>query len=389
MLSRGVVKIARSNHTRFAKALVSQPASLRISVASSRLYGTSLPRLSNEDFKKTLNKLKNDYKEETNEAAASSANPEGTEEAPKKEGDGSAKEEPPVEGFKMPAFDFRKVVDIGRDSVDFLVTNIREAYAELTGASKESSLSRKVHQAETFRRKAEQEEEEDEDLTEEERAAKEAKEREQAGNTAIVLVKDPKSAWESMKERLQDSPFIREILKNSKKVKQQAAATDIGKQASNVAGAVQDRIEDVRTFWETSQNPLVYTISGVWENMTGQTEEGIAIAEIRRLDPKWVKEEWAEEVKQNLAPMIIKAHLQGNTTALKPWLGEAVYNKLAADIRTRKHDGIVFDANLLDIDENQVIMRYLENGSPVIVVVYMVQQINCIRNRKGEIIEVS
>lgn len=92
-------------------------------------------------------------------------------------------------------------------------------------------------------------------------------------------------------------------------------------------------------------------------------------------------------MKRNLAPEIIKAHLVGNTSALKPWLGEAVYNKLAADIRTRKHDGITFDSNILDIDENQVIMRYMENGSPVIVVVYMVQQINCIR-KKGEIVEV-
>ena len=101
-----------------------------------------------------------------------------------------------------------------------------------------------------------------------------------------------------------------------------------------------------------------------------------------------LQEEWAEEVKANLAPTIIKAHLLGNTSALKPWLAEGVYNKLAADIRARKHDGIVFDATILDIDENQIIMRFLENGGPVIVVVYMVQQINCIRNRKGEITEV-
>ena len=102
----------------------------------------------------------------------------------------------------------------------------------------------------------------------------------------------------------------------------------------------------------------------------------------------FLQELWAEEVKTNLVPQIIKAHLAGNTSALKPWLGEAVYNKLAADIRTRKHDGIVFDTNILDIDENQILVRFLENNAPVIVVVYMVQQINCIRNRKGEIIEV-
>jgi len=46
-----------------------------------------------------------------------------------------------------------------------------------------------------------------------------------------------------------------------------------------------------------------------------------------------LKEEWAEEVKRNLAPIIIRAQLAGDTKTLKPWLGEAVYNKLAADIR--------------------------------------------------------
>ena len=93
------------------------------------------------------------------------------------------------------------------------------------------------------------------------------------------------------------------------------------------------------------------------------------------------------EIKETVVPKIIKAHLLGNTSTLKPWMGEAVYNKLAADIRARKHDGITFDTNILDIDENQMILRYLENGSPVIVCVYMVQQINCIR-KKGEIVEV-
>ena len=110
--------------------------------------------------------------------------------------------------------------------------------------------------------------------------------------------------------------------------------------------------------------------------------------EIRKLDPKFDKDVWAEEVRTHLAPKILKAHLQGDTVALKPWLGEAVYSKLAADIRTRKHDGIVIDSNILESDENQIIMKFLESGQAVIVVVYMVQQINCIRNRANEIIEV-
>ena len=65
-----------------------------------------------------------------------------------------------------------------------------------------------------------------------------------------------------------------------------------------------------------------------------------------------------------------------------------MYNKLASEIRLRKGDGIVFDPNILDIDENQVIIKHLENEGPVIVGVYTVQQIHCVRNKKGEIVDV-
>ena len=86
---------------------------------------------------------------------------------------------------------------------------------------------------------------------------------------------------------------------------------------------------------------------------------------------------------------MIKAHLSGDLKTLRSWLGEAVYNKLAAEIRLRKSEGIILSSTLLNIDENLLKMRYLEEVGPVIVVVYMVQQIYCAKNREGEIIEVS
>jgi import inner membrane translocase subunit TIM44 len=263
------------------------------------------------------------------------------------------------------------------------VENVKLAYAEMTSDDKESLLERKLHTADSFRTPKPKKEDGEENEEEEEEVVKDA------GPNAIVVVKEGKSPWEQMKERLQDSPFIRDILKRTKVVGQVAAQTDLGKQAQNIGTSVKDKVEDLRNFWETSQNPIVYTLSGVWDNMTGETEEAMTIAEIRKLDSKFIPEEWSEEVREKLAPLIIKAHLRGDTAALKPWLGEAVYNKLAADIRVRKTDGYVFDSNLLGIDENQMIMKLVEGGSPVIVVVYMVQQINCIKNRKGEIVEVS
>lgn len=51
------------------------------------------------------------------------------------------------------------------------------------------------------------------------------------------------------------------------------------------------------------------------------------------INPAFIQEEWAEEIRRNVAPMIIKAHLQGDLKTLRPWLGEAVMGKLSADIR--------------------------------------------------------
>lgn len=88
---------------------------------------------------------------------------------------------------------------------------------------------------------------------------------------------------------LQESPLIKEILKNSKKIGEAAAGTDIGKQAQKLGQGVRDKWEDAREVWETSQNPIVYTLSGVWENLTGTTEEGHCIAQLRKLDPAFDK----------------------------------------------------------------------------------------------------
>lgn len=66
-----------------------------------------------------------------------------------------------------------------------------------------------------------------------------------------------------------------------------------------------------------------------------------------------LQEDWNEEVKATVVPLVINCHLRygpvhcvavqleiiasmvyrGDLTEVKPWLGEAVYNKLSADIK--------------------------------------------------------
>ena len=191
-----------------------------------------------------------------------------------------------------------------------VVDNFKEAYAEMMGHEKETQLSRKVEQAASYRR-AKRSEREGEDGEEDDSYD---------GPNAIMVVKEPQNAWESMKARLSESPLIQEILKSTRKATKAAGETPLGKRATQINTDIKDRIADVREAWETSQNPLVYTVSGIVDNLTGETEEGLAITEIRRFDPQFNKEDWAAEVLETLVPTVLRAHLQGDSKALKPFL---------------------------------------------------------------------
>lgn len=161
----------------------------------------------------------------------------------------------------------------------FLSTNLQQAYDEMTGKSKQSAIKRTVFQADSYRppkKKVGEDGEEIEDELYE-------------GPTSIVLVKDPISAWEHMRNRLHDSPLIQSILRGSNKVGKVVLETELGKGVQNASNKVKDKIEYAREYWETTQNPIVYTIANAWDSLTSETEEGMTITQIRKLDPQFMK----------------------------------------------------------------------------------------------------
>jgi len=357
-----------------------------------RLYSSStLTRSVKDDFKETLRKVKADIEEgsaaKKNEKAEDTDKSNTTDQDNDKSTTKFTSFEGAAAGIDPKEMAF-KTWDFILKSKSAIQDNIKLAWEEMTATSssaQKSTLERKVVQAATFKRAEAPPPPKSNNENENLDIDNDGMKKENAGSGAIVVVKEAKSAWEQMKARLQDSPLIREFLKSSKHAGKVASQTDVGKQAIAGAQNIRDKLEDAREFWETSQNPLVYTLSGVWDNLTGETEEGVTIAEIRKLDPNFLKEDFINEVRNTLATDLIKAHLGGDLSKIKDWLGEALYRKLAADIRERK--GYTFDTNILFIEENQVQLRRQENGMPYIVVVYSVQQINCIRDKAGEIKE--
>lgn len=259
---------------------------------------------------------------------------------------------------------------------DYLVEETREAYKELTEDDTKGNTSLKkkviVHNMEIKKPK---ESSDDSNIEEEVDQYQ--------GPTELVHVKEQLGAWESMKQRIGQSKLMQELLKGGKKFQK----TEIGKGATEIGYNVKDKIDDAREYWETTQNPLVYYISGTISGMTGETEEGLALGRIQKYDPDFNKELWAAEVKKTLSRDLISSHLNGDISHLEDLLSESVQSTINADIEARKKDGFYVDKNILNFEEHEMRVKLVEDHGPIMIGVYRVEQLNCVRNAKDEIIE--
>ena len=209
-----------------------------------------------------------------------------------------------------------------------------------------------------------------------------------AGSRDIMLI-DPieqLTAWERMQRRLRDTPIISDILDRTERVIEESGART---HIANTTQKIQTIKEDAAEAWETSQNPWVYRASSIYDTLLAESEFAIASKQLRILDPEFTLENWKRDVVDYTLPKIMKLFLEGRITELKPWLGEAVYNRLAAEVRARKKEGVQMDTNVLAIMNAEILACEVEGSSvnvergsdPIILLHFMCQQIHCVRKK--------
>lgn len=182
-----------------------------------------------------------------------------------------------------------------------------------------------------------------------------------------------------------------DILEKSSQVYEKSGAKS---HVDHTKQKIQHLKEDAEEAWETSQNPWVYRASSVYDTLTAESEYAAATRQLQVLDPDFTMEGWKRDVVEHTLPNVMKLFLEGRITELKPWLGEAVYNRLAAEVRARKKEGVQMDTNVLAIMNAEILACEVEGSSvnvergddPIILLHFMCQQINCVRKKvkKGD-----
>jgi mitochondrial import inner membrane translocase subunit TIM44 len=166
-----------------------------------------------------------------------------------------------------------------------------------------------------------------------------------------IMIIDPElhlTAWERMQKRLASAPIIQNILEKTEELYEKSGAKKVKERVDHIK-------EDAREAWETSQNPWVYRLSSVYDTVTAESSETRAVAELRLLDPAFTLEDWRQDVVEHTLPTIMRWFLQGRINQLKPWLGEGVFKRIAAEMTAREREGTQIDTNVLAIMNAEVI----------------------------------
>eukprot|EP00440_Ansanella_granifera_P001773 gb/GFBE01001911.1/.p1 GENE.gb/GFBE01001911.1/~~gb/GFBE01001911.1/.p1 ORF type:complete len:424 (+),score=140.82 gb/GFBE01001911.1/:1-1272(+) len=135
-------------------------------------------------------------------------------------------------------------------------------------------------------------------------------------------------------------------------------------------------------------------LNGMFENplfdrMFGESEIAASIREMKEIDYQFHLEEFAEDMEYVVAPHIIKSYLEGDSEALEKHCGDAAFAAVNAGIKERKRQKMSLDTAILAGPKEVELKgaKLMEQGAPCFIWTFNMQQVNCLRDSEGEIIE--
>lgn len=161
-------------------------------------------------------------------------------------------------------------------------------------------------------------------------------------DSALVVSKAHSSSWERFGGGLRDMPFLSSVF----------------------------------------ENPL-------FDRLFGESEIAASIREMKDIDYSFRLEEFQEDMEYVVAPHIISAYLEGDSEGLQKHCGDAAFAAVNAGIKERQRQKMTLDTTILSGPREIELKgaKLMEQGAPCFIWTFNMQQVNCLRDHEGEIIE--
>lgn len=203
--------------------------------------------------------------------------------------------------------------------------------------------------------------------------------------TGVTVQEDDKSAWAKHKDNISSKVKGTEAYTKFTKARSAAKKSSVGQKVSEVKTKVQDKMEDAREEWDTTQNPLVWKIRDASDQMFSETEAGIAQTKIRDQFPDFNLLEFIEFSHEVLFPKLVTAFLSSDEKYIRQVCEGNAVRGLAATIRERESKKEIWDTRILDMSDVDFQSAGIDQKNrPVITVSVMCQHVHCVRSTKDD-----
>lgn len=211
-----------------------------------------------------------------------------------------------------------------------------------------------------------------------------------SGPSELVEVKREESAWEkrfgTLKEQVGKTPLFQQLYSQVEKVKESPAGKKVSEQATKVRARVSNMKEDLHEKWETSDSAVVHGIQNMQDSMFAETERAASMRVIRERDQGFDMVRFLLGVRADI-PTVLKAYLTGDAATLGKHCSKEMVERLTGQYKFMTAEGQVIDSTILDTGEIELVDVKVLEGNPLVVVRFSVQQINCARDKFGNVTE--
>lgn len=141
-------------------------------------------------------------------------------------------------------------------------------------------------------------------------------------------------------------------------------------------------LRDMPFLHSVFENPL-------FDQLFGESEIAASIREMKEIDYRFHLEDFAEEIEYVVAPHVIGSYLVGDSETLEKHCGDAAFAAVNASIKARHQQKLTLDPSILAGPKEFELKgaKLMEKGAPCFIWTFNTQQVNCLRDAEGEIIE--
>ncbi|CAD7701113.1 unnamed protein product [Ostreobium quekettii] len=192
------------------------------------------------------------------------------------------------------------------------------------------------------------------------------------GPSHLVVAEQRKSAfWKLLEDAFQSSPLFRRLegLKDHQ----------VFSRGREIAAGLRDR-------WEASDHPMMHKIQDVQDRLFTEPEAARVMREIRLRDPSFDMVAFLTSVKADI-PAIITAYLEGKEAVLRQHCTQEMSERLVGMYRHYEAQGTRQDPTLLFVSDVELFDATYVEQQPVVVVTFSCQQINCLRDKFGNVVD--